>query len=69
VTLNATADLDDLKGAIKKVWGKRIHCAAPELEVYPAGTTVPIPDDVSPFDDPRSYLYPSQPSCLDQVKR
>jgi hypothetical protein len=49
VTLNATADLDDLKGAIKKVWGERIHCAAPELEVYPAGTTVPTTDTDQPF--------------------
>jgi hypothetical protein len=41
------------------MWGERIHCAAPELDVYPAGTTVPVPDYVvvvSPFGDPRALV-------------
>jgi hypothetical protein len=34
---------------VKQRWGERIHCAAPELEVYPAGATVPTTDTDQPF--------------------
>lgn len=40
VAVEDDAIVDDLKKAIKKKWGDRLPCAAPELVVYAAGTAV-----------------------------
>ena len=42
VWLDAGANIDDLKEAVKAKWGDDLHCSAPELGVYPPGTPVPI---------------------------
>ena len=48
------ANVEDLKQAIKTVWGDQLHCPYPLRKVYPADTLLPVQPDTN-------FLNPGDP--------
>ena len=56
------ANVEDLKQAIKTVWGDQLHCPYPLLKVYAADTLVPIEPETD-------FLDPGDPIPTDTSSR
>jgi len=56
------ANVEDLKQAIKTVWGDRLNCPYPLLKVYAADTLLPIQPDTD-------FLDPCDPIQTDTSSR